>query len=144
MAAWGRFKGDADRAGRPDVEAEIAQAEQAWMEAWRQRDIKACARVLADEFQLVSARSGELFGKAKWLALAEVAFVCRTFSFDEVQVQTYGEIAIAHILYRQEGSAWGKDWSGRFRITDVWVWRDNRWQAITRHSTQIENGSEPH
>ncbi len=44
MAAWGRFKGDADRAGRPDVEAEIAQAEQAWMEAWQHRDIKACAR----------------------------------------------------------------------------------------------------
>jgi ketosteroid isomerase-like protein len=144
MAAWGRFKNDAERVDRPEAESEIAQAEQAWMEAWRLKDIKACARSLAEEFQLVSARSGELFGKAKWLTMAEVAFVCREFSFEEVQVQTYGDVAIAHCLYRQQGSAWGKDWSGRFRITDVWVWRDNRWQAVTRHSTQIENGTDAH
>jgi ketosteroid isomerase-like protein len=123
---------------RPRAEFEVAAAERAWMDAWQKRDMRACAYLLADEFQLVSARSGELFGKEKWLALAEVAFVCREFSFDDVQVRTYGDVAIAHCLYRQQGSAWGKDWSGLFRITDVWIWRDNRWQAVTRHSTQIE------
>jgi ketosteroid isomerase-like protein len=120
------------------TETEVVAAERAWMDAWQRRDMQKCATLLADEFQLVSARSGELFGKAKWLALAEVAFVCRTFSFDEVQVTTYGNLAIAHCLYRQQGSAWGRDWSGLFRITDVWIWRENRWQAVTRHSTQIE------
>jgi ketosteroid isomerase-like protein len=120
------------------METEVVGAEQAWMDAWQRRDMQKCATLLADEFQLVSARSGELFGKAKWLALAEVAFVCRTFSFDDVQVTTYGNIAIAHCLYRQTGSAWGRDWSGLFRITDVWIWREDRWQAVTRHSTQIE------
>ena len=125
------------------ADSEVAVAEQAWMDAWQRRDMEACARLLADEFQLVSARSGELFGKEKWLALAEVAFVCRHFTFDEVQVQTYGDIAIAHCLYRQQGSAWGRDWSGLFRITDVWIWRGNRWQAVTRHSTQIETAQTP-
>jgi ketosteroid isomerase-like protein len=125
---------------RPQADTEVAVAERAWMDAWQRRDMEGCAFLLADEFQLVSARSGELFGKEKWLALAEVAFVCRNFSFDDVQVQTYGDIAIAHCLYRQQGSAWGRDWSGLFRITDVWIWRENRWQAVTRHSTQIENG----
>jgi ketosteroid isomerase-like protein len=120
------------------ITAEIAAAEQAWMAAWQHRDMEACAHLLAEEFQLVSARSGELFGKEKWLALAEVAFRCGSFHFEEVQVHTYGDIAIAHCLYRQQGSAWGKDWSGLFRITDVWLWRDDRWQALTRHSTQIE------
>ena len=124
--------------GIRDAESEIGMAEQAWMHAWQHRDMEACARLLADEFQLVSARSGELFGKEKWLALAEVAFANRSFHFDEVQVQTYGDIAIAHCLYRQQGSAWGKEWSGLFRITDVWLWRDDRWQALTRHSTQID------
>ncbi len=129
---------------RPQADLEVAVAEQAWMDAWQRRDMDACARLLADEFQLVSARSGELFGKEKWLALAEVAFVCRTFSFDEVQVQTYGQIAIAHCLYRQQGSAWGRDWSGLFRIADVGIWRENRWQAVTRHSTQIEVSPHEH
>jgi ketosteroid isomerase-like protein len=125
-----------------DVDAEIAVAEQAWMDAWQRRDMRGCAHMLAEEFHLVSARSGELFGRDKWLALAEVAFVCRSFHFDEVQVQSYGPIAIAHCLYRQTGSAWGKDWSGLFRITDVWIWRDDRWQAVTRHSTQIETAKD--
>ena len=123
---------------RPQADREVTVAEQAWMDAWQRRDMEAVALLLADEFQLVSARSGELFGKDKWLTLARVAFVCRDFSFDEVQVQTYGNIAIAHCLYRQQGTAWGRDWSGLFRITDVWIWRENRWQAVTRHSTQIE------
>ncbi len=128
--------------GRLEADTDVPVAEQAWMDAWQRRDMDAVALLLADEFQLVSARSGELFGKQKWLALAEVAFACRSFHFDEVRVQTYGDIAIAHCLYRQQGSAWGREWSGLFRITDVWLWRDNRWQAVTRHSTQIEMQSD--
>jgi ketosteroid isomerase-like protein len=128
--------------GRLEAEIEIPVAEQAWMGAWQRRDMEGCALLLADEFHLVSARSGELFGKEKWLTLSGVALACRSFHFDEIRVHTYGDIAIAHCLYRQRGSAWGRDWSGLFRITDVWLWRDNRWQVVTRHSTQLKGQSD--
>ena len=107
------------------------------MDAWRRGDLAACADVLADEFQLTSALSGELFDKAKWLDLARGPFECEWFEFEEVRVRRYGEVAVAHALYHQRATARGRDWSGSFRMTDVWVHRDGRWQVVSRHSTQL-------
>jgi ketosteroid isomerase-like protein len=51
------------------------------------------------------------------------------------QVRVYGEVAVMLTGWRQEAKMDGKDWSGDFRITDTWVWRDGRWQVVLRHST---------
>jgi ketosteroid isomerase-like protein len=123
-----------------NTEEAIRAAEEAWMDAWRRHDIQACERVLADEFVLVSALGGEQFDKAKWLELARADFHCDAFHFDEVRVRRYGDVALAHTLYRQRATARGRDWTGAFRMTDVWVHRDGRWQVVSRHRTQLSLG----
>ena len=52
----------------PEVAAEIRAAEQAWMEAWRGRDLNTCSRTLADEFLIVSST----FARAPLLAIVLV------------------------------------------------------------------------
>jgi ketosteroid isomerase-like protein len=116
---------------------EILAMEERWMDAWRRRDLATCDRILGDEFLLTSALGGELFDRVKWLELARGPFQCDWFRFDEVHVKRYGDVAVAHSLYTQQARARGRDWSGRFRMTDVWVWRDGRWQVVSRHSTQL-------
>jgi ketosteroid isomerase-like protein len=54
---------------------------------------------------------------------------------DEVRVRPFGDVAIVHSRTRQQATVHGHDWSGAFLLTDVWAWRDGRWQVVSRHGT---------
>ena len=115
-------------------ETEIPKLEREWMAAWLTTDRDACDRILGDDFVLTSAR-GSLMSKAEWLAAAGETFVGLAFDWDEIRVRDFGHVAIVHARTRQRATVAGKDWSGRFLLTDVWVHRDNRWQVVSRHGT---------
>lgn len=119
------------------VREQLVALEDQWMDAWRRRDREACDRILAEEFLLTSSLGGEVFNKAQWLEGAMGPIECQSFSFDKVDVRVYGDAAVVHSEYAQRATARGQDWSGRFRITDVWVKRDDRWQVVARHSTML-------
>ena len=116
----------------------ILARENEWMDAWRRRDRPLAESILGDEFTLVSSLGGELFSKAQWLEGAMGAIECESFQFDRLQVRDYGEIAVSISWYRQKASARGRDWSGEFRMTDVWCFREGRWQVVSRHSTWLD------
>lgn len=116
------------------AETEIVALERAWMAAWLNRDRALCERILADDFLLTSAR-GVLMGKNEWLDAAMESFRGEAFEWLEIRVRPFGDVAIVHAKARQRASVSGQDWSGLFLLTDVWVWRDDRWQVVSRHGT---------
>ena len=116
-----------------DPTAVIPQLEREWMVAWLARDRDTCARILADDFLLTSAR-GVLMTKAEWLAALD-SIVGESFQWEEIRVRPFGDVAVVHCRTRQRASVAGHDWSGRFLLTDVWVHRDGRWQVVSRHGT---------
>jgi len=118
---------------QPEVEAEIANLEREWMNAWVRKDLPACNRILADDFILTSAR-GSLMSKADWLAGLEV-FDCTTFVWDDMKIRPFGDVAIVHCRTHQVASVAGHDWSGMFLLTDVWVRKANQWQVVSRHGS---------
>ena len=103
------------------------------MKGWLATDRVTCARILADDFLLTSAR-GVLMTKSEWLAALDT-IVGESFEWEEIRVRLFGEVAVVHCRTRQRASVGGQDWSGRFLITDVWVRRDGRWQVVSRHGT---------
>lgn len=120
------------------ISAEIRRREEEWMDAWLRRDMHAAAAILADEFTLASSLSnGELMTKAQWLAGAGVTHVCRSFHFDRVDVRVYGEAALATVWYQQQAGVRGRDWSGNFLMSDLWLRRDGRWQVVARHASWL-------
>ena len=116
-----------------DPTAVVPQLEREWMNAWLARDRDTCARILADDFLLTSAR-GVLMTKAEWLAALD-SIVGESFQWEEIRVRPFGDVAVVHCRTRQRASVAGHDWSGRFLLTDVWVRRDGRWQVASRHGT---------
>lgn len=104
------------------------------MEAWRLKDRAACDRLLADDFLLTSAR-GMLMPKPQWLDGAMRPFVCEEFSWEEILVRPFGEVAIVHARTRQRAHVSGQDWSGLFLLTEAWAYRGGRWQVVSRHGT---------
>ena len=50
----------------------------------------------------------------------------------------YGNTAIINLWFYQEAIANGKDWSGVFLLTDVWVRKKSEWQVVARHSSWMQ------
>jgi len=116
------------------AENEIPLLEHAWMVAWVEHDLATCERILADDFMLTSAR-GVLMPKLEWLTAAMSAFNCTAFTWEELLVRPFGDVAIVHGRSTQQASVAGRDWSGVFLVTDVRARRNNQWQVVSRHGT---------
>lgn len=117
------------------AEDQIARLEDEWMQAWVRADLAACARILADDFLLTSAR-GNLMPKADWLAAAGTTVTATRFTWESLRVRLLDhDVALVHGRSHQQATAAGQDWSGVFLVSDVWVHRDGRWQVVARHGT---------
>lgn len=118
----------------PDPVIELPKLEREWMNAWIVQDRAVCDRILDDEF-LLSSALGRLMSKPEWLAGATGQFKCESFDWQEILVRSFGEFAIVHSKTRQKASVGGKDWSGVFMLTDVWIVRGSDWKVVTRQGT---------
>jgi ketosteroid isomerase-like protein len=105
-----------------------------WAEAVRDRDIRYLERLLAPEFTLTTGRRpSPIRGREEYLEITESRYVVEEFEFERVDVLDYGDAAVVRSRYRQRGSIDGEDRSQTFLITDVFVYRDDRWLAVARH-----------
>jgi len=110
-----------------------------WMTAWKNKDVASVRKILADDFTLTSSlSSGGLVDKEDWIAKLSV-YDCSNFRFDKIQVRVYGNTSVVNSWFHQDATANGKDWSGDFLITDVWVKKTEDWQVVTRHASWLQN-----
>lgn len=117
-----------------NYEDEIIYREKEWMNAWMAKDRAVFIEILSDDFLLSSAR-GNLMTKEEWIDNAVGSFNCKSFTWKEIKVRTYGDTAVVNSLVEQEASIGVNDWSGIFMLTDVWVRQNGKWQVVSRHGT---------
>ncbi len=131
-----RSNQDPDRRPFGPEEREIMELQRAWMKAVMAHDADALQNILADEFTLTSVHSGgELVSKAQYLAsFGKVKN--SLFSFRDVVIRIYGEMAVVNSRFHQQYSGDTKEAAGEFLMTDVWVKRGGRWQAVSRHASR--------
>jgi hypothetical protein len=60
-----------------------------------------------------------------------------SYDVDELKVMLYGKTAVVWGRSMLKGINKGQEWTGQSRFTDVFVWRDNRWQIAAGHSSRI-------
>jgi Domain of unknown function (DUF4440) len=61
-----------------------------------------------------------------------------SYDLDETQVNLYGNTAVVTARVTISGkNKEGKPFIRRSRFTDVFVWRDGRWQIVAGHSSRI-------
>ena len=119
------------------IERRLNTLEHRWMDAIKVRDAAALKRILADDFTLTSVQpAGALTDKTKYIESALRDWELSSYSFDKLAVRVYGNTAVVNALYRQRAAVAGKESSGDFLITDVWVKQDKRWRVVTRHTSQ--------
>ena len=123
-----------------DVTALITKLEHEWVTAIVSKDTAALERLLGDDF---SGTSADAHSYTKTMAINELKsskYAVAAMNLDEIAVNEYGDVAVAFTSQEEKSTYGGKNTSGHYHFTDVWVKRDGRWQAVASHGTRYTTG----
>jgi hypothetical protein len=121
------------------IKRELTRLENAWMEAVRRRDLPVLECILGEEYTLTTGRPGaEVRRRQEYLDITRNRYSIASFEFEWFEIHIYDEVAVVRSRYRQRGRMDDQDRSTAFLMTDVWVWRDARWQAVARHVSPLQ------
>jgi ketosteroid isomerase-like protein len=120
------------------VEKTILQMERDWTEAGLKKDAKTMDRIVADDWTAT-----DFLGKTvtKSQAIAEMKSgesVSQSVTLGEMKVRVFGNTAIVTGSDTEKSTYKGKDSSGKYVWTDVFVNRNGKWQAVASQSTKVD------
>ena len=125
--------------GNMTVNQQFLELETKWMNAWKNKDEKTAREIVSDDFTLTSSLStGALVDKAGWIEKAIHNYDCKDFRFDKIETRVYENTAVVNSWFHQDATANGKDWSGDFLLTDVWVKKNGEWKVVARHASWLQ------
>lgn len=104
--------------------------------ALRENDAAGIARLLSDDWAVVSARGGVGEGKSIFPDGIKSGELTRTaFEISEPRVRLFGDMAVVTTKVRTAGTFVGKPFDVRERETDVLHWEDGGWKIVLTHET---------
>ena len=122
---------------RADTAAEIKAIEQAWGEAFLNRDKAYLEKLVAPEFKLMNSDEGgvEFTPRDRWMANFD-GFEFHEFEMKTVDVVAAGDTAVATATSRWKISRVGLPGTRDrgFIVTDTFVRRNGAWQVVFRHA----------
>jgi ketosteroid isomerase-like protein len=115
---------------------QLKQLEQDWAKAAMNKDKQLYSRLEAPDYKFVMP-DGKVRGRDEDLtALANSSYSQNSVS--DLDVRVYGDTAVVTGLAQIKGTENGKDISGSYRFTDVWVKRDGNWQAVNTTAARLQ------
>jgi ketosteroid isomerase-like protein len=119
------------------AEKELIDLENHWGEVTVKSDVPALERLYSDEYLAIDP-AGAIFTKAQDIANVKSGnFKLATFKLDDVKVKIHGEMGVVTGRNTIKATYMGKDISGAYRFTDVFVKRAGRWQVLSTQGTAI-------
>ncbi|MGH9685086.1 MAG: nuclear transport factor 2 family protein [Candidatus Acidiferrales bacterium] len=122
-------------------EAGVLKVERDWLAALQHNNAKTLQRILAAEWVDNSA-IGRVFTRDSFFARPapnSAIGLPMTENLAGVRVRLYGDIAIATGTVEKQATepGTGKIHAQRTIFTDVFIWRDARWQAVSSQETFV-------
>ncbi len=122
------------KAGGASVEQTLVQIEHDWTNAALKKDSPALDKILAEDW--VGQGPTGTATKAQELAdLKSGENKIDSQTLGDIKVRVFGNTAVVTGSDDEKSSYKGKDTSGHYVWTDVFVKRNGRWQAVASHST---------
>ncbi len=120
------------------AKAEIEKMEQDRNQAIVNGDAAALERMTSDDYTFITLR-GELRTKAEIVQ----GFKSGSFHYDarkvfDLKVRVYGDAAVVTGRSVQTGKENGKDYSGDYLFTRMYVKRDGHWITVALQTTRIQ------
>src|SRR5215510_10080131 len=112
---------------------QILDLGQHWADAEQWMDAAALEAILDNDFVAVGPR-GFVLNRQQWLDRYRSGDLRNDrFEWQDVSVREYGDAAIAVGIQTQQTAWQGQDASGRFRVTQVYVRKADRWFIANIH-----------
>jgi hypothetical protein len=140
VSAESRQKGNSKVSKEDQTKQELMQLERDIGKANIERDYNFFDRVEADEFIFTGADGSLLTKQGDLKGLKEPAnpdVTLQVYDVDEMNVLLYKKIAVVTGRVTTKRRYKGADVSSQSRFTDVFVWRDGRWQIVAGHSSRL-------
>src|SRR5580765_247933 len=120
-----------------DAEAVVTALEREWAAAIIKKDVTVLERLIADDFNGTSPTAHTFTKTIAVQDLKSDRYIVRSMVLDEISVNVYGDVAIAFTSQKEVSEYAGKDTSGHYHFTDVWVKTGNRWQVVASHGSRF-------
>ncbi len=116
---------------------EVIELERAFGEALTRLDKARLDSLMADDFLLTNT-IGKVVSKTQVIAdITSPDYELESLVNDDISARIYGDVAVVMARGSAKGRYKGRDASGQFRYTRVWVKRQGRWQAVVAQATNI-------
>ena len=125
------------KSGKNSAEQILIRMEQDWSQADLQKDASALNRILAEDWIGIDFE-GTILNKVQALqGIGSGSGSLQSTVLRDMRVRVYGNTAVVTGTDTEKGEYHGKDSSGRYCWTDVFVRRNGRWQAVSSQSTKL-------
>jgi ketosteroid isomerase-like protein len=121
------------------VERSLMKLENDWSMAWQKKDAAFLENLFANEY-LGTDQDGVTSTKAQELANVSATNVT-SFALTDMKVHVYGDTAVVTGVNTIKSTFKGRDMSGAYRFTDVFVKRDGRWQVVATQGSMMAKKS---
>jgi ketosteroid isomerase-like protein len=119
------------------IEKTLMQMERDWAQADIKKDTAAIDKFVADDWVGIDFE-GKSITKAEAIADMKAGeFTTQSYEFGSMKVRVFGNTAVVTGTDTEKSTYKGKDSSGKYVWTDVWVMRDGRWQAVASQSVKV-------
>ena len=130
-------KGNYSNQKGDSVEQAVMQMEEELRVAISKGDAKAYGRIVGDDYVFTN-QDAVIRNKAQMVSAYESGSIkYESVKLDDLKVHAYGDTAVVTGRSTVKGTDNGKDISGQFRYTRVYVKRQGRWQIVATQSTRI-------
>jgi ketosteroid isomerase-like protein len=120
-----------------NVEQAVMEMEEALRVAISKGDAKAYGRIVGDDYVFTN-QDAVMRTKAQMVSAYESGSIkYESVKFDDLKVYAYGDTAVVTGRSTVKGTDGGKDISGQYRYTRVYVKRQGRWQLVATQTTTI-------
>jgi ketosteroid isomerase-like protein len=121
-----------------NAEREIKSLEEARNQAVLHGDVRALDKMTSDDYTFITLK-GELRTKSDILkGFASGSFHYESREISDLKVRVYGDTAIVTGRSVQKGMENGKDYSGDYWFTRVYVKQKGRWLTVALQTTLIQ------
>lgn len=128
------------------IEKRILDLERRLMEALKLRDSAALKRFLADDFIFAGVNTtatgagtnaAQSSDKTRYIEWALRNLELKTYNLEKTTVRVFPSTAVVTFNYKRQANVAGSPADGDFTVTDVWVKRGKRWQAVAHHISPL-------
>ena len=119
------------------IEEKIMKIEHEWAEALAKADLKTIDGICDAEWVFVDPEGTVVTKEQSDADMKSGTLKFESFKIEDLKVKVYGDTAIVWGLETEKSSYKGKDTSGQYRFTDVFVKHHGKWQCVATQITRV-------